>query len=201
MEKETESKKEKFLVKEVEDMKQSFKGIVKDQELKREKELKTKDRAMHQKMIEMLERENRRNNLIIRGIKKSKNCDEKEEVDRILEALVEEVNIKYEIVGKVGRLESDRRESRSKPLRIRVEDHKRRLLSRGKHLKEAKDDGLRQIYVAPNLTRLQQEEDKKLRDRVKELREDEMKIGKERTNIKIVRVVDGVREVLFSLEK
>jgi hypothetical protein len=64
--KDNESKKEKILVKEVEDMKQSFKGIVKEQELEREKELKTRDRDMHQKMIEMLEREKRRNNLIIR---------------------------------------------------------------------------------------------------------------------------------------
>jgi hypothetical protein len=206
--KEMESKKEKFLVKEVEDMKQSFKGIVKEQELEREKELKTKDRDMHQKMIEMLEREKRRNNLIIRGIKETKDCDEKEEVDKILEALVEEVNIKYEIVGRVGRLESDRGDIRSRPLRIRIEEveHKRRLLARGKNLKEAKDDMLRRVYVAPDLTRMQQEEDKKLRDKVKELREDEMKNDKERTNIKIVRgeivrVVDGVREVLFSLEK
>ena len=189
-------------------MKISFKGIVRDQELEREKELKSKDKEMQQKMIEMMEREKRRNNIIIRGISESMDCDEKTEVDRILEVLVEEVNIKYEIVGRVGRLEKEGGAGRCRPLRIRNEelDHKRKLLSRGKNLKGAEDDNLRKVYVAPDLTRLQQEEDKKLRDKLKEFREDGMRKGIERTSVKIVRgeivrEVNGGREVNFSLEK
>jgi hypothetical protein len=206
--KDLEGKQEQKVLREVEDMKQSFKGIIKEQELEREKELKTKDREMQQKMIEMMEREKRRNNLIIRGINESNECDENGEVDRLIEALVEEVTIKYEIVGRVGRVEKVGGESRSRPLRIRIEDveHKRRLLSRGKSLKESKDEGLRRIYVAPDLTRIQQEEDKKLRDKLKEVRGEGKRSENERKNVKIVRgeIVreeNGVREVLFSLAK
>lgn len=206
--KEKELRNDQMVLKEVEGMKISFKGIVKEQELEREKELKSKDKEIQQKMIEMLEREKRRNNIIIRGINESMEGDEKAEVDRILQVLVEEVSIKYEIVGRVGRLEKEGGVGRCRPLRIRIEelDQKRRLLSRGKNLKEAKDDMLKKVYVAPDLTRLQQEEDKKLRDKLKELREEGMKNGNERTNVKIirgeiVREVNGGREVLFSLAK
>jgi hypothetical protein len=73
-------------------------------------------------------------------------------------------------------------------------------------LKESKDEGLRRIYVAPDLTRIQQEEDKKLRDKLKEVRGEGKRSENERKNVKIVRgeIVreeNGVREVLFSLAK
>ena len=213
-EKEMEVKKGQFVLKEFENIKQSFKGIVKEQELEREaereKELKVKDRVMQQKMIEMLEREKRRNNLIIRGLTESTDCDENAEVDRIMETLVEEVTIRYRIVGRVGRQEKEDK-TRCRPLRIRVEDleQKRRLLAvaRGKKLKEAKDDTLRRVYIAPDLTRMQQEEDKKLRDKLKELRGDGKKDESERKNIKIiikgeiVCEINGVKKVLYSLKK
>ena len=211
-EKEMEVKKGQFVLKEFEDIKQSFKGIVKEQELEREvereRELKMKDRMMQQRMIEMLEREKRRNNLIIRGIRESKDCDENAEVDTIMEALVEEVSVKYVIVGRVGRLEKQEDKTRCRPLRIRIDDleHKKRVLSRGKRLKEEKDDTLKRVYIAPDLTRMQQEEDKKLRDKLRELRGDGKRNEHERKNVKIIRgeivcEVNGVREVLYSLEK
>jgi hypothetical protein len=206
--KEKELRNDQMVIREVEGMKISFKGIVKEQELEREKELKSKDKEMQQKMIEMLEREKRRNNIIMRGIRESMECDEKAELDRILGVLVEGINIKYDMVGRVGRLEKEGGVGRCRPLRIHIEelDHKRKLLSRGKKLKEAKDAMLNKVYVAPDLTRLQQEKDKKLRDKLKELREDGVKNGNERINVKIirgeiVREVNGGREVLFSLDK
>jgi hypothetical protein len=62
---------------EVEDMKQSFKGTIKEQELERERELKMKDWDMQQKIImEMMKREKRGNNLIVRGINEYYECDE-----------------------------------------------------------------------------------------------------------------------------
>ena len=63
-----------------------------------------------------------------------------------METLVEEVTIRYRIVGRVGRQEKEDK-TRCRPLRIRVEDleQKRRLLARGKKLKEAKDDTLRRV--------------------------------------------------------
>jgi hypothetical protein len=49
-------------------------------------------------------------------------------------------------------------------------------------LKSAEDEALKKIYLAPDLTRMQQEEDKKLRDKLKELRNNgskNMKITKQ----------------------
>jgi len=208
--KEILTKKEQKVLKEIEDMKISFKGIVKEQELDKEKELKNKDKELQQKMYEVMEREKRRYNLIIRGIKESKSCDEKVEVERILDTLVPEARIEYKIVGRIGRteIESEGKENRSRPLRIRIEDidQKRRLLSRGKKLKEAEEVELRRVYLAPDLTRMQQDEDKKLRDKLKELRDIESKKEKGKKNVKItkgeiVSEENGVTEVLFSLEK
>jgi hypothetical protein len=149
---------------------------------------------MQLKMIESMEREKRRNNLIIRGIKETGE-DEKEQVDKILEMLVEEVHMKYEIVGRVGRIEKTGNKDR--PLRIRMEDvdHKRRLLARGKKLKEGQK-WLKKVYLAPDLTKMQQEEDKKLRDMVKEYK----------TNVRIARgevacEENGIIEVLFTLKR
>ena len=53
---------------------------------------------------------------------------------------------------------------------------------------------------------MQQEEDKKLRDKLKELRGDGKKDESERKNIKIIKgeivcEVNGVKKVLYSLEK
>jgi hypothetical protein len=68
---EKELNNERFVQKEVEVMKQSFKGIVKEREEEREKDIEIKDKGMQLKMIELMEREKRRNNLIIRGIKET----------------------------------------------------------------------------------------------------------------------------------
>jgi hypothetical protein len=64
--------------------------------------------------------------------------------------LVEAVHMKYEIVGRVGKIEEAGHKDR--PLRIRMEDvdHKRRLLSRGKKLKEGQE-WLKKVYLAPDL--------------------------------------------------
>jgi hypothetical protein len=208
--KEISTNKEQSVLKEFEEMKISFKGIVKEQELEKETELKNKDKELQQKMYEVMEREKRRNNLIIRGIKESKDCDEKKEVEKILDTLVQEVRIEYEIVGRIGRIEKEQegKENRSRPLRIRIEhlDQKRRLLSRGKKLKEAEEVEMRRVYLAPDLTRMQQDEDKKLRDKLKELRDIESRKEKGEKNVKIIKreIVseeNGEREVLFSLEK
>jgi len=195
---EKDFRQDQLVLKEVENFKQTFKGIVKEQELEREKELKMKDKDIQQKMIEVMEREKRRNNLIIRGIKES--SDEHADVNKIIETLVEEVNIKYEIVGRVGKRDSEG--GKSRPLRIQLEDvdHKRRLLLRGKRLKDVQDDTMKNVYLAPNSTKMQQEEDKKLRDKVKEFRD------KGKKNVRIAKGVvvsedNGVSEVLFTLAK
>jgi len=57
-----------------------------------------------------------------------------------------------------------------RPVRIMIKEnaHRRKLLANARELKTMA--GLNKIYLVPDLTRLQQMEDKKLRDQVKELR-------------------------------
>ena len=197
---EKKSKKENkhLLEKERQDIKQSFAQIVKNQEEERGKELRTNDKEIQQKMIEMMEREKRRENIIIRGIKASTEIEEMRAVEKIFEELIPEVGIKYEIMGRIGRQE----QLITRPLRIHIYDseHRRRLLNRGKQLKTAEDDELKKIYLAPDLTRMQQEEDKKLRDKLKELRSSGSKNIKI-TKGEIVSEEGGKREIVFSLKK
>ena len=56
-----------------------------------------------------------------------------------------------------------------------------------------------EIFVVPDLTKLQQEEDKKLRDKLKEIRESGRKQAKIEKG-EIVEEVEGKKEVLFSLK-
>jgi hypothetical protein len=149
-------------------------------------------------MMEMMEREKKRENIIIRGIQASTEIKERREVEKVFEELIPEVGIKYEIMGRIGRLE----QLVARPLRVHIQDseHRRRLLNRGKQLKTAEDEVLKKIYLAPDLTRMQQEEDKKLRDKLKELRNNGSKNIKI-TKGEIVSEEGGKREVIFSLKK
>ena len=92
-------------------------------------------------------------------------------------------------MGRVGRQGQS-----SRPLRIDIEDaeHRRRLLSRGKQLKAAEDEMLKKTHSAPDLTRTQQEDEKKLRDKLTELRTSELRNIKI-TKGKIVKEEDGSR--------
>lgn len=119
-------------------------------------------------------------------------------VEKVFEELIPEVGIKYEIMGRIGRQE----QLVTRPLRIHIHDseHRRRLLNRGKQLKTAEEDELKKIYLAPDLTRMQQEEDKKLRDKLKELRNSGSKNIKI-TKGEIVSEEGGKREIVFSLKK
>jgi len=190
-------------VKEKSEMTESFKLIMKEQEEEREKEFKEsktiKEREMRQNMIELMEREKRRNNLVIFGIDQAR--DEKMAVDKIFEELVVEAGFKYEIIGRVGRKDQNGVEAKCRPLRIKVEEieKKRRILTRAKQLKGAKEEWLHSVYVTPDLTRFQQDEDRMLRGKLKEYR------NEGRKNVKIERgmiVIEegGERQVLFAPE-
>ena len=62
-------------------MKLSFKGIAKEQELKREKELEIKDTEIHQKMVEVMETEE---TILLSALKTQVKSDEYAEVDKVL---------------------------------------------------------------------------------------------------------------------
>lgn len=190
--------------KEVEDLKKSFAQIMEEQkeEAKSDggKRSRYSEREMQGKMIEMMEREKRRSNLIIMGIKECGNTqEEKDIVEEILKELIVEADVKYEIVGRVGRnMEQQDMDSNGKarPLRVsfvEVRDRKR-LLERAKNLKNT---GHKKIFLVPDMTRMQQEEDKKLRDKLKEIRVD----GKRFAKISKGEIVDEKGEVLYSSQK
>ena len=204
--KESEQKKEQLVQKEIQDLKQSFVDIVNEQEEERKKEdkktadrEKTVDRELQQKMLEVMERDKRKNNLIFMGIKETTETEENKIITDIMETLVEEVDISYEIFGRVGRKDTSNAD-KARPLRIIIEDigHRRLVLSRGKKLKES---SFKQVFIVPDLTRLQQEEDKKLRDKLKDIRQHGT------TNARIVKgeivSVDdnGEKVVHFTLKK
>lgn len=173
-------------------MKQTFQEIVREQELEREKETRNKDKEIKQRMFEVMQRGKRRNNLIITGKMESSEVNE-QEVKKILDTLMEEVNIKYDIIGRVVKKEIGG--SKGRPLRIQLDDvdHKRRLLSRGKKLKDT-GEGFKKVYLAPDLTKLQQEEDKKLKE-FRNAGKLNVKIAKG----EIVSFENVVTEVLFTL--
>jgi hypothetical protein len=187
--------------KEVEDLKKSFAQIMAEQEEEKKREeakgSKVMDREMQGKMLEMMEREKRRNNLIFMGIKEGD--DEKASVEGIVELLVTEARVNFEIVGRVGRrgvAGDDQEEVKPRPLRICIEDvsDRRRLLSRAKNLKGSDH---KMIYVAPDLTRMQQEEDRKLREKLREIRLSGKKYAKISKG-EIVEVDGGQKVVLYS---
>jgi len=205
--KEGEQKKEQLVQKEIQELKQSFVDIVNEQEEERKKEdnkktadrEKTVDRELQQKMLEVMERDKRKNNLIFMGIKEATEEEENKMIKDIMETLVEETDISYEIFGRVGRKDTNNA-GKARPLRIIIEDigHRRWVLSRGKKLKES---SFKQVFIVPDLTRQQQEEDKKLRDKLKEIRQHGT------TNAKIVKgeivsVEEGGEKVVhFTLKK
>jgi hypothetical protein len=160
---------------------------------------------IQEKMLEMMERDKTKNNLILIGVSEyERGDDEKERVEKIVEALIQETRVKYKIMGRVGRKEPRAGTTAGggcpRPIRIVVEDtgDSRRLLARGKTLKGKAD--FEEIFVVPDLTKLQQEEDKKLRDKLKEIRESGRKQAKIEKG-EIVEEVEGKKEVLFSSKK
>lgn len=154
------------------------------------------DRNIQEKVSEVMEREKRRNKLIVMGIKeKEGEMDEKGEiVENIVKELMNGEYCKVEVGERIGKIGS-----KCRPVRITVDDlgKRRKLLARAKSLKEAVG-GLEKFYIVPDLTRQQQELDKKLRDKLKTLRQDGV------TDIKINRgeIIKGQgqsKEVLFSI--
>ena len=95
-------------------------------------------------------------------------------------------------MGRVGKVAG----SKPRPVRVAIEevDDKRKILNRAKLLKEnSKYD---KIYVCPDLTKKQQDEDKKLRDKVREFRNQGM-VGVKIVRGEVVKEEAGSRVVLF----
>jgi hypothetical protein len=145
-------------------------------------------------VTEAMEREKRKSNLVIMGIKETTGDEYKEEVENLVKDLMEGEYVKIQVGERIGR-----KEGKVRPIRIVVEDvvHRRKILSKAKELKNMV--GKERTYIVPDLTRKQQEDDRKLRDQVKIFK------GRGDVGVKIVKgqVVKGDgrdREVLFRLD-
>ena len=120
-------------------------------------------------VVEELEREKRRDKLVIMGIpEEGEDGGGVDIVKDVIHGLLPGVKVNFTMVGRIGRKVEGARGPR--PVRIRVEDagHRVKLLVRAKDLKTISE--LSGIYISPDLTKEQQVQDKKLRDEVKKLR-------------------------------
>jgi len=115
---------------------------------------------------EGIERDKRMDKLIVMGIKEED--DVKEVVGNIVSKLIPEnpERIEFKVLGRIGKEVKDK----LRPVRIEIADlyDRRRILSRAKELKNT--PGMERIYIVPDLTRLQQEQDLKLRTKFRELK-------------------------------
>jgi len=153
-------------------------------------------RTIKVEVSEVMEREKRKNNLVIFGIEETN--DEMATKDRlkvIVNALeLEESKIKY--VGRVGRYVEG---SRARIVRVECNDSetKRKFLKGANKLKTM--EGFNNIYISLDLTKIQQAQDKLLREKLKEHRlvHKEAKIN----NGEVVIFENGSRKTLFSSQQ
>lgn len=142
---------------------------------------------------EAMEREKRKNNLVIFGIEETN--DEgmtRDKVKNILQAVeIDENKVKY--FGRVGRNTS---ENKIRVVRVVCDDSetRRNFLKGANKLKTMQ--GYNKVYVSPDLTKAQQLLDKKLRDKLREIRVNtkEAKIN----NGEIVVFENNCKRVLYS---
>ena len=148
---------------------------------------------VHEEVSEAWERERRKNQLVIFGIEE--NSDEgitRNKVKDIMQAVgMDESKVKY--FGRVGRSTND---NKTRLVRIVCDDAetKRKFLKEANKLKGI--EGYNRIYISNDLTKMQQINDKKLRDKLREIRVNnrEAKIN----NGEIVVFENGSRKILYS---
>jgi len=133
------------------------------------KEGKTQDiqqkSEMQEQVYEALEREKRRLNLVIMGIKEEPEEEGIKTGMDLMKVLGLEDAVEVQVLGRIGRAGG-----KPRPIRVKLAncENRRRVLLKAKMLKDT--IGFESIYVCPDLTRNQQEEDKKLRDQVRDFR-------------------------------
>ena len=88
-----------------------------------------------------------------------------EDIVKDVRNLLPGVKVEFTVLGRIGRKGGGPR-----PVHIMIKEnaHRRKLFANAREIKTMV--GLNKVYLVPDLTRLQQMEDKKLRDQVKELR-------------------------------
>ncbi|KAK4297337.1 hypothetical protein Pmani_011648 [Petrolisthes manimaculis] len=128
---------------------------------------------MMERMREKEDKEKRRNNLIMFNVPES---DKEETRDRVKEdteicehIFVQKLEVENFKIEKVVRL-GKKANGRIRPTLVRVEDEetKWRLISRGKMLKNDAEEKMKKIGMSPDLTKTEQQENKRLRNILEE---------------------------------
>ena len=143
---------------------------------------------------EALEREKRKNNLVLFGIEETHDQQAtKDKVNDLITLVGVDVN-KVKYFGRVGRYIEG---ARARAVRVVCDDAetKRNLLKAAIKLKS--ETGYERTYISPDLTKEQQVQDKKLREKLREIRthHKEAKIN----HNEIIIMEDGSRKVLYSV--
>ena len=150
------------------EVRKTFAEIMESERQREEREMnsRAKEREMEMKMKEAFERDKRKFNVVLMGVPEVSDEEDLNVARKMLDVIVEEIKVDFEVIGRIGR-----KGERQRPLRIKLKDmeDRRRVLARAKNLKKA--DGMQGYYIVPDLTKIQQEDDKKLRNEVRRLRE------------------------------
>ena len=150
---------------------------------------------VRQEINEALDMEKRKDMIVVRGIR------EDEDAEKRVEAIMQELGHKrqYQVLGRIGKLRKDvaGEERGAVGVRCRLVSvklgsvgDKWRIVSEARKLSKSAD--MKDIFISPDLTRKQAEEDRELRTKLKEIRlSGEFNDGVEIHKGKIVRVADG----------
>jgi hypothetical protein len=154
--------------------------------------IQAQDREFQVRLTEAMERDKRKNNVVIMGINEDLSEDETRDfIDDMLAKLMDNEKTKIEVKGRIGK-----NRDKCRPVRVEIEDHiyRRNVMKKASTLKT--NAKFEKVYIAPDLTRKQQEEDKILRDNLKKFRNE----GIEGVKINkgcVVRMDGNNRVVLF----
>ena len=147
---------------------------------------------LKQEITEALDIEKRKDMIVIRGIQESEDMDEK--VGMIMKELG--FSKQYQVMGRIGGLgkrgaeESDIGRNRLVSLKMESVAVKWRVVSGSRKLSNS--ENFKDIFISPDLTRKQAEEDRKLRLKLKEIRiKGEVLDGVKISKGRIVGRVDG----------
>src|ERR1700690_1361930 len=130
------------------------------------------------------------------GIEEAKSEQEtREMIVAICDLLLDKDTIEFEIKGRIG-ISKDK----CRPLRVEIPSAvaRRQILRKARDLKN--EPTFDKVYIAPDLTKKQQEEDKTLRDKLKEFKTQGVDGVKIRRGC-IVKEQGGKREILFGSEQ
>lgn len=157
---------------------------------------RTKERELQMQVVETMEREKRKNNIIIMGLSEEMNEKETEEfIGEMLGVILETEEVELKVHGRIGKKQDG---DKKRPVKVEIKDAtvRRRIIQKASNLK--KETKYEKTYISPDLTRKQQEEDKALRDKVKEFRNQGMEGVKISKGCVVQEGQGGKKEVLYT---